>query len=95
MVHHTGYGYLVLILVLCLRLCLINDGDVISKGVQLSFVETNYTVYEDEGVQHVCVELTGELSTSVSVTVHTQPSTALGMHSVWYNSDNYIVALRC
>jgi len=44
-------------------------------------VETDYTVDEGEGVQHVCVELTGVLDTSISVTVDTQPNTALGMHS--------------
>jgi len=44
-------------------------------------VETDYTVDEGEGVQHVCVELTGLLDTSISVTVDTQPNTALGMHS--------------
>jgi len=49
--------------------------------VQLSFVETDYTVDEGEGVQHVCVQLTGVLDTSISVTVDTQPNTALGMHS--------------
>ena len=44
-------------------------------------METDYTVDESEGVQHVCVELTGVLDTSISVTVDTQPNTALGMHS--------------
>ena len=52
--------------------------------MQLSFVETDYTVDEGEGVQRVCVELTGVLETSISVTVHTEPNTALGMHSELY-----------
>ena len=55
--------------------------DFASKGVKLSFVETDYTVDEDASVQHVCMELTGVLQTSISVTVDTQPNTALGMHS--------------
>ena len=57
--------------------------DLIPKGVELSFVETDYTVDEVAGVQRVCVELSGELDTSISVTVDTQPNTALGMHSEW------------
>ena len=64
-------------------LCLMGIGDVVSKGVEFSFVETDYTVDEGEGVQHVCVELTGVLETSIGVTVDTQPNTALGMHSEW------------
>ena len=47
--------------------------------MQVSFVEAYYTVVEGEGVQHVCVELTGALETSVSVRVDTQPGSALGM----------------
>ena len=58
-------------------------GDVVSKGVELSFLETDYTVDEGEGIQHVCVELTGVLETSISVTVDTQPNTALGMRLEW------------
>ena len=58
-------------------LCLMSD--VVSKGVELSFLETDYTVDEGEGVRHVCVELPGVLETSISVTVDTQPYTALGM----------------
>ena len=60
-------------------LCLMGIGDVISKGVEFSIVETDYTVDESEGVQHVCVEVTGALETSIRVTVDTQPYTALGM----------------
>ena len=51
--------------------------------MQLSFVETDYTVDEDTGVQHVCVELTGVLETSITITLDTQPNTAIGMHSEW------------
>jgi len=47
-------------------------------------VETDYTVDESEGVRHVCVELTGILETSISVTVDTQPNTALGMRLEWF-----------
>jgi len=61
-------------------LCLMGIGDVVSKGVEFSFVEPDYTVDEGEGVQHICVELTGVLDTSIDVTVDTQPNTALGMH---------------
>ena len=60
-------------------LCLLGIGIIVSEGVQLSFVETDYTVDEGEPVQHVCVELTGALDTSITVTVNTQPNTALGM----------------
>jgi len=70
MCSHTSFVFM---------LCLMNIGDVVSKGVELSFVETDYTVDEGEGVRHVCVELTGVLETSISVTVDTQPYTALGM----------------
>ena len=42
-------------------------------------MEAYYTVVEGEGVQRVCVELTGALETSVSVRVDTQPGSALGM----------------
>ena len=63
-------------------LCLMGIVDVVLKGVEFSFVETDYTVDEGEGVQHVCVEVTGALETSIRVTVDTQPYTALGM--VWY-----------
>ena len=47
-------------------------------------METSYTVDEDAGLQHVCVELTGELETSISVIVHTECNTALGTHTGWY-----------
>ena len=67
MVRDTGYLMFVL-------------GVVVSKGVWLSFLETDYTVDEGAGVQPVCVELTGVLETSISVTVDTQPNTAIGMH---------------
>ena len=60
-------------------LCLMGIVDVVLKGVEFSFVETDYTVDEGEGVQHVCVEVTGALETSIRVTVDTQPYTALGM----------------
>ena len=45
-------------------------------------METYYTVIEGEGVQRVCVELTGVLETSISVRVDTQPGSALGMNAV-------------
>jgi len=76
------YGACLFILVLCLCCVWCGCGDVVSKGVEFSFVETDYTVDEGEGVQHVCVEVTGALETSIRVTVDTQPYTALGM--VWY-----------
>jgi len=50
--------------------------------VHLSFVETDYTVDEDAGVQHICVQLTGMLDTSINVAIHSQPNTALGMLKV-------------
>ena len=68
---------------LCLCCVWCGCGDVVLKGVQLSFVETDYTVGEDTGVQHVCVELTGVLETSITITLDTQPNTAIGMHSEW------------
>lgn len=45
-------------------------------------MEAYYTVIEGEGVQHVCVELTGALETSISIRVDTQPGSALGMNTV-------------
>ena len=42
-------------------------------------MEAYYTVIEEEGVQRVCVELSGELETSIIVTVDTQSDSALGM----------------
>ena len=53
-----------------------------SKGVQVSFVEAYYTVGEEEGVQRVCVELSGAIETSISVRVDTQPGSALGMPNI-------------
>jgi len=47
-------------------------------------VEVYYTVIEGEGVQRVCVELTGALETSISVRVDTQPGSALGIPNIIY-----------
>ena len=47
-------------------------------------MEAYYAVIEVEGVQRVCVELTGVLETSISVRVDTQPGSALGIPNIIY-----------
>ena len=44
----------------------------------ITFVETTYPVREDDGMKEVCVEIVGNIETSVVATLTTADGTARG-----------------
>ena len=51
----------------------------LNTGVTISLQQHEYTVDEDEGTVHVCAEITGETERNVTVYLHVEEYTALGM----------------
>ena len=46
--------------------------------VTITFVETTYPVREDDGMKEVCVEVVGNIETSIVATLTTSDGTARG-----------------